>query len=197
MALTRKMLSAMGIEEAKIEQIIEAHTETVDGLKQQLSAYKDDAERLPGVQKELDDLKAKPDDGWKQKYEDEHSAYESFRADVTKKETRAAKENAFRALLREAGISEKRIDSVLRVSDVDGIKLDRDGNITGAAEMQEKIKTEWADFIPTTTVTGANPPSPPSNVGGKTFSSRAEIMAIKDATERQRAIAENLALFNH
>jgi hypothetical protein len=34
MALTRKMLKAMGIEEEKIEQIIEAHAETVDGLKE-------------------------------------------------------------------------------------------------------------------------------------------------------------------
>ena len=33
MALTRKMLKAMGIEDDKIDQIIEAHTETVDGLK--------------------------------------------------------------------------------------------------------------------------------------------------------------------
>ena len=33
MALTRKMLKAMGIEEEKIDQIIEAHTETVDALK--------------------------------------------------------------------------------------------------------------------------------------------------------------------
>lgn len=31
MALTRKMLKAMGIGEEQIEEIIEAHTETVDG----------------------------------------------------------------------------------------------------------------------------------------------------------------------
>ena len=35
MALSRRMLSAMGLEADKIEQIIEAHTETVTGLKQQ------------------------------------------------------------------------------------------------------------------------------------------------------------------
>ena len=33
MSLTRKMLKAMGIEEEKIDQIIEAHSETVDSLK--------------------------------------------------------------------------------------------------------------------------------------------------------------------
>ena len=33
MALTRKMLKAMGIEDEKIEQIIEEHVESIDGLK--------------------------------------------------------------------------------------------------------------------------------------------------------------------
>ena len=39
MALTRKMLKAMGIEEDKIEQIIEAHSETVDSLKADRDSY--------------------------------------------------------------------------------------------------------------------------------------------------------------
>ena len=55
MALTRKLLSALGIEADKVEQIIEAHTETVDGLKQQIAQYKSDAEKLPEVQKQLDE----------------------------------------------------------------------------------------------------------------------------------------------
>ena len=36
MALTRKMLKALDIEGDKADQIIEAHTDTVDGLKEQL-----------------------------------------------------------------------------------------------------------------------------------------------------------------
>ena len=43
MALTRKMLKAMGIEDEKIDQIIEAHTETVDALKVERDQYKEDA----------------------------------------------------------------------------------------------------------------------------------------------------------
>ena len=58
MSLTRKMLKAMGIEEEKIDQIIEAHSETVDSLKADRDSYKEDAEKLKDVQKELDDLKA-------------------------------------------------------------------------------------------------------------------------------------------
>ena len=34
MSLTRKMLRAMGIEDDKADQIIDAHAETVDALKQ-------------------------------------------------------------------------------------------------------------------------------------------------------------------
>ena len=58
MALTRKYLKALGIEDEKIEQIIEAHTETVDGLKNERDGFKASADKLAEVQKELDGLKA-------------------------------------------------------------------------------------------------------------------------------------------
>ena len=70
MALSRKMLRAMGIEDEKIDQIIEAHTESIDALKEQRDQYKADAEKLPALQKKLEELEAAGDDGYKQKYED-------------------------------------------------------------------------------------------------------------------------------
>ena len=42
MALTRKFLSALGIEEAKIDEIISAHADTVNALKEQRDSYKAD-----------------------------------------------------------------------------------------------------------------------------------------------------------
>jgi hypothetical protein len=59
MALTRKFLKAMGIDEEKIDEIITAHSDTVNGLKDERDKYKDAAEKLPSVQKELDELKDK------------------------------------------------------------------------------------------------------------------------------------------
>ena len=59
MAMTRKFLKAMGIEEDQIEQIIEAHTETVSALKDERDSYKEDAEKLADVQKELNTAKVK------------------------------------------------------------------------------------------------------------------------------------------
>ena len=55
MALTRKLLKGMGLTDEQVDTIIEAHTDTVDGLKADVSKYKSDAEKLPGVQKQLDD----------------------------------------------------------------------------------------------------------------------------------------------
>ena len=54
MALTRRALKAMGIEDEKIDEIINMHTETVDGLKADVAKYKADAETLPGIQKQLE-----------------------------------------------------------------------------------------------------------------------------------------------
>lgn len=166
MSLTRKMLKAMGIEDEKIDQIIEAHGETVDALKEQRDEYKQSAEKLAGVQKELDkakeDLEAAGKDAYKVKYEALKEEFDAYKHDQTAKETRAAKETAYRELLKSAGIAEKRIDSVMKVSDIDGVEL-VDGKIKNADELTESVKTEWADFIPTTTTTGAMTSTPPAN----------------------------------
>ena len=52
MALTRKLLKGMGLTDEQVDTIIEAHSDTVDGLKEQVKTYKADAEKLPNIQKE-------------------------------------------------------------------------------------------------------------------------------------------------
>lgn len=175
MALTRKMLKAMGIEDDKIDQIIEAHTETVDGLKADIGKYKADAEALPGVQKQLEqvqaDLEAGKKDSWKVKYDAIKEEFDGYKEAQTAKETRTAKEAAYRELLKSVGISEKRIDSVLRVSDVDAVEL-ADGKIKDADKLAESVKREWADFITTTTTKGANTATPPENHTQTTYTAQ-------------------------
>ena len=165
MALTRKMLKAMSVEDEKIDQIIEAHTETVEALKKERDGYKEDADKLTTVEAELDKLKKEhgdPDD-WKEKYEKEHKDFEDYKANVTEKETKAAKKEAYTALLKEAGVSDKRIGAVLKVSDIDALKLDKEGKLVDADKLTEAIKTEWADFIVTTHEKGANTAKPPDD----------------------------------
>lgn len=165
MALTRKMLKAMGIEEEKIDQIIDAHMETVDGLKEDVNKYKGDAEKLPTVQKELDDLKAAGDGGYKEKYEKEHKAFEDFKTAQTEKETKQAKEKAYTAFLKSVGVSEKRIPAILKVTDLNSVELDGD-KVKDADKLTESVKTEWADFIESSSTSGANTQTPPANNTG-------------------------------
>lgn len=181
MALTRKMLEAMGIDPGKIESIIEAHSETVNALKQERDAYKEQAESVDTTE------------DWKSKYEREHSDFETFKNNQQKREIRTAKEAAMREVYREAGVAEKYIPSLLRIADYDAIELGKDGKAKDHARLVESARTENADFIPVTTVKGAETATPPS--GGKPTMTKEQIFAIKNATVRQKAIAENLSLF--
>lgn len=198
MSLKRSMLKAMGIEDEKIEQIMEAHGETVEALKAQRDQYKADAEKLPEIQKQLEkaqaDLEAAGKDSYKVKYEAIKEELEGFKAEQAAKETKAAKEGAYRELLKAAGISDKRIPAILKVSDFDSIELDDKGQIKGADKLTESIKSEWADFISTSTTRGVQTATPPA-VGGSTMT-REQISSIKDRDERRAAIAANLDMFN-
>ena len=197
MGFSRKMLKAMNIEEDKIEQIIDAHSETVDALKAERDAYKEDAGKLAAVQKELDELKAKGDDGYKAKYEAEKAAHDALKADIAAKETKKAKTDAYRELLKGANIDEKRIATILRAEapTIDKIELDADGKIKNAEQYTESIKSDWADFIVTQSAKGTNTATPPANGGAATTKTKEDILKIKDAGERQKAIAENPTLF--
>ena len=191
------MLKAMGIEDEKIDQIIDAHSETVDALKADRDAYKEDAAKLAAVQKELDALKAKGDDGYKAKYEAEKAAHDALKADIAAKETKKAKTDAYRELLKGANIDEKRIATILRAEapTIDKIELDADGKIKNAEQYTESIKSDWADFIVTQSAKGTNTATPPAHGGAATTKTKEDILKIKDAGERQKAIAENPTLF--
>ena len=204
MALTRKFLQARNIEASVIDEIIEAHAETVNGLKDEIDKYKENAEKLPKVQKELDELKnSSADETYKKQYDELKKAkdalqaeYDNYKKDVDAKETQTKKRSAYRQLLKDVGISEKRIDSVLKVSDIDGLKLTKDGKLENEDKLKETVRAEWSDFISTEGKQGAGTPNPPAGTGGKVLS-REDIYKkddkgryLLDATERQKALAE-------
>ena len=200
MALKRTMLKAMGIEEEKIEEIIAAHREVTDALKADRDKYKEDSEKLAELQKKYDGLKqeveAQGEDAYKAKYEAEHKSFEEFKATVKAERTKAAKTQAYRELLKRAGVSDKRIDSVLKVTAIDEIELDDEGNIKDADKAVEDIKSEWAEFIVTEAQRGAGTETPPRNVGGSKLT-KADIYKkdehgryVLSTAERQKALIE-------
>lgn len=195
MAFTRKMLKAMGIEEEKIDQIIEAHVEVVGSLKDERDEYKDKADKLEVVEKELKSLKADNEGiSWKEKYDKVQQDFDAYKEKQKAETERQKTVNAYKEVLKKTGVSEKRIDSIIKISDLSNIKLDKDGNIKNEDSVVENIKTEWSDFIVKEGTKGADVENPPKNTGG-TKMTKDEIFKIKDAKERQQAIADNHELF--
>lgn len=152
---------------------------------------------LKGEKQNAED-KATGAEKWKTKYEALKEDFDTYKKDVSAKETKATRENAYRALLKEAGVSEKRIDKVLKVSDIDNLEMGEDGKFKDADKLIKDIKEEWSDFIVSSGTKGATVTTPPANVNGGKMS-RAEIYKkdefgryVLSTAERQKAIAESL-----
>lgn len=163
MALTRKLLEGMGIEDKAIESIIEAHSETVNGLKADRDKYKEQAQRVPDLQKQLEEAKsaAGSESDWEQKYNDEHQAFEDFKAQVETEKAEADKAQAYRGMLMAAGIDPKRIDAIMRVTDLRQVEME-DGKLKDTEKLQESAKQEWSDFVVKSNTQGSNPATPPT-----------------------------------
>lgn len=159
-----------------------------------------DKERYKAKLSEIEDLKEGKQtaednvataEKWKTKYEGIKQELSDLKKSYQAKETRAQKTDAYRAMLKEIGVNDKRIDAILKVTDLDGIELDAEGKLKDAAGLKKTAKEEWSDFIVTTHTQGAQTATPPGNkVEPK---SREEIVKIKDPAERQAAWAEYLS----
>lgn len=195
MALTRGMLKGMGLTDEQISGIIEAHSETVTALKDERDKLKEDAEKAKQYEAEIAKLKADTSsDEWQKKYEDEHSAFEAFKTEQAEQTKKATIKDAYKKLLLDAGVTAKRVETVLKVADLSACELEEDGTLKDAEKLTEAVKAEWSDFIESTTASGAQTTTPPY-MGSGTTKTKADILAIKDSAERQKAIAENPSLF--
>lgn len=181
------MLEAMGIEDEKIDQIIDEHAESVNALKAQRDEFKEAADKADGYKKELDALKAKGEgakgegaDEYEEKYKAAVKNLEDYKAKVEGEKAAAKKRSLYRKLLESAGVDPKRIETVLKVSDLENVTV-KDGAIEDADKLTEGIKADWADFIATTTVKGADVAHAPKGEGGKDINemSTAEYMKYK------------------
>lgn len=184
-------------------RLVALHLGVVDPLKDDLTKYKADAEKLPGVQKELDDLKAQGDGGYKAKYEAEHKAFWDYKANVDAEKTTAAKEKALETALKKVGIADKRLQSVVRLCKGDGLldklQLDEKGTIKDSDKLETSLKESYSDYIVTTSTQGANTPNPPAGNGGGGITAEAfkkmgyaeRLKLYKESPEQYAELANN------
>ena len=175
----------------KAQQIMDGHIAVTDGLKDERDSYKAEAEKAADLQKQLDDKNG--GENWQEKFEKEHQAFEDFKKQTASEAEAAKVRSAYRKLLAGEGISDKRLDSILTVTDMSKFKLDKDGNLEKADELKKAINDEWGEFKTTVTEKGAVVEKPLQT--GKATKTKEEILSIKDTAQRQKAIAENHELF--
>lgn len=190
----------MGIEDKQIQAIIDAHTETTDGLKAQRDQYKEQADKVPDLLKQLEEAKA--DTGladMQAKYEQAQadtkaaqaerdriqSEYDEYKSGVEAREAEQAKAGAYRKQVLEAAqIASTYIDDVMGVTKLDAIELDEDGNVKDADKLIESAKDKWKSFVVKTKTDPAGVDNPPTSTAGKGSVEGAHERAIQIAKER-------------
>lgn len=200
MALTRKLLKSLSLSDEAQETIIEAHTETVGALKDEINTLKGQVEGLPALTKERDDLKKeietlKANGGDTAKVQAEFDAYKK---QIEDEKALTAKREALETLLKDK-VNIQREEArklILDAVKYDDIKLDDKGGITDADALAKSYGEKYSSFVSKAGTRGTPPAVPPAsgkNYGGM---SRDDIMKITDRNERRIAIAQNLEQFN-
>lgn len=207
MALTRKFLSALGIETDKIDEIITAHVETTDALKEKVKSLEDSAKenadyksKYDTIEKELNELKANNSGSFEKKYKAEQKAFADFKKEIEAEKNLTKKKELYKQVLKENSIADKAIESILNITDFSKINIDSDGNLENKDTIISDIDDKFSGFKTEKKKQGVNIPTPPT--GGGKYASKDEIFAKDNkgryklsAEERQRAIAENADLF--
>ena len=185
--------------DAATEYLCSAHKTDLDAIKEERDAYKEDAQKLPGVQAELDQLKAKPDDGYKAKYEKERDDFKAYKAEIEARDALAAKKAAYTEVCKDAGLSDKGVEKALKYADWDGIELDDAGKVKDAKGHIKALKEEWSEHIVSTVTKGANTANPPANNSGavktldEIYKTDENGRFVYDAIQRQEARAQLIA----
>nr|DAI41059.1 MAG TPA: minor structural protein [Caudoviricetes sp.] len=174
MALKRSFLKGMGLTDEQCDSIIEAHAETVDGLKADLARYKESSGKAEQLQKDLEkanaDLESAKKDGWKDKHDKVKKEFDDYKAGITAKETKAAKEKAVKAYYESKNITGDSLTIAMRGSgaEIEGIELDGD-KIKDTAALDALVGGAFAKLVSTTIKTGASTATPPAQTPPKTF----------------------------
>lgn len=178
--------------DAAAEYFCSAHKTDLDAIKEQRDTYKADAETLAAVQKELNDLKAAQNDGWKEKHDALKKQFDDYKAGITAKESKAAKTAAARAYYESKGITGKALDIAMRGSgsEIDALELE-DGKIKDASTLEALVKGDFSGLVGQTRTEGAPTATPPANIGGKAaFDAMSLSEKMQYANEHPREAAE-------
>ena len=169
MALTRKFLKALGIEEDKIEEIITAHGETVAALKDEIDKAEQSAKDSAAAAQERDKLQKRVEalektSGDAAKVQAEYDAY---RQQVETDKANAGKKALIKKALEEAHANPAAIDLMLNTVKLDEVELDGEA-LKDAEAVLKPIREAHAGLFGTMQNQGTPPLNPPAGDGKMT-----------------------------
>lgn len=165
MALTRKLLKSFGLDEAVIDSIIEAHTESTDALKKQRDDALAEAAKVDELTKDLAEantkLAAAGDAAKVQK------DFDDYKAGIEAEKKGVKTRDALRALLKDTvGIKrDSALDLIMAAEKLESYELDENGSLKNAETIAESMKQKHAEWISEVHEQGVPPIAPPT--GGK------------------------------
>lgn len=140
-------------------RLIALHLGVVDPLKDDVQKYKGDAEKLPGILKELDDLKKAGTAS------DVQAAFDAYKQQVESEKSTAAKTAAVRSALKAAGVNREEFADLL-MGKVDLSKVEMDGDkLKDADGLINPLKGSYAGCFGTIEDKGTDKTDPPAGDG--------------------------------
>jgi FtsZ-binding cell division protein ZapB len=192
------------ITDEQLDKVMALHGAEIEKTKAKVTALetelKEKKEAFDNLNTEFETLKTSNASGeeWQKKYE-------ALKADIDAKEKQAEAE---RIVKEKQDVILKRFDAVMNGKEFnhdaikaeylkrfgEAIELDENKAKSDADIFHELTKDDASAFKGVTAVRLAGGTN--RNIGGTVYNSKADIMKIKDATARQKAIEENPTLFS-
>ena len=146
--------------------VLDPIKDQLDDAKRDVTKYKTEADKVPGLNQKIADLEGGED--WKKKYEQEKQAHDNYKNQVAQEAMTAKVKAAYKKLLTEEKISEKTLDAVMNATDYSKMKLKEDGTLDGIEDLKKDIDTRWGGFKVHTRQRGERVDNPPAggNPGG-------------------------------
>lgn len=203
MKMNREALKKMGLTDEQIEDVMKAHGQSVNELKEQVSEVDTLNSQIDDYQKQIDERDKQLDELSKKAKGNEKLTSEINELKKQNKETKEEyeaklNEQAFNHKLSDAlkGASVRNVKAVEALLDLDIVKLE-DGELKGLNEQMESLKEsdpylfkqeqQQEEHKPNFTTGQHNKNSGPLT--------RDQIMQETDATKRQKLIMQNSHLF--
>ena len=202
MAITVKYLEDLGVEKEVAEKIFAERSKEIEADKAKREKleieFKEKKESLDNLSKEFEDLKSSnaSAEEYKTKYEalvaDNEAKAKQSEADRILAEKTENINKRFEAVVGEKKFSHNAIKADYLKKFGEALELEENKSLSDEQVFHNLIKDDATAFTGVTAVKLAGG-TPQGN--GTKYTSKADIMAIKDRTERRNAIAQNLELF--